>query len=55
MHMRRNYIVICGLSGSTVFFHIISQTVRFSLIKIMKRKICVLIFVKILPENFVFT
>jgi len=24
-----HYIVICGLSGSTIFLHIISQTVRF--------------------------
>jgi hypothetical protein len=28
--MRVSHIVICGLSGSKVFFHIISQMARFS-------------------------
>ena len=27
--MRRSHIVICGLSGTTVFFHIMSQMARF--------------------------
>jgi hypothetical protein len=42
MHMRR--IVICGLSGSTIFFHSISQTAKVSKEKDIEHKMCVLIF-----------
>ena len=40
----QHYITICGLSGSTIFFHIISKWHDYWKKKIMEYKICVLIF-----------
>ena len=41
---RMRHIVICSLSGSTVFFHITSQTARFGRGEVIEHKMCVLIF-----------
>ena len=41
--MRMRHIVICGLPGSTIFFHL-SQRAGFSEKKIIEQKMCALIF-----------
>jgi hypothetical protein len=43
-HATRRHIAICGLSGSTKLFGIISQTARFSEKKVTEHKMYVLIF-----------
>ena len=49
------YTVICGLSGSTIFFHIIAQTVQHSGKKVIEHKKYMFWFsVQILPEHFSF-
>jgi tRNA A22 N-methylase len=44
MHVR--YTVICGLSGCTIFFHIISKRHDFRKKKVIEYKMSVLIFVQ---------
>jgi len=49
--MRTSHIFISGLPGSTIFFHIISQTAGFSKKKLLNAK-CVLIISQLLSETF---
>jgi hypothetical protein len=49
--MGMRHIVICGLSGSTVFSHIISQTAQLSK-NVIEHKMSVLICSKILSETY---
>jgi hypothetical protein len=49
MHMR--HIAICCLPASIIFFHIISQTARFSGKKVMEHKTYVLIFCRTFVGN----
>ena len=46
------YILICRMSDSTIFFHIISQTERFYEKIIIENSMCVLTFSRILTETF---
>jgi hypothetical protein len=50
--MRRRWFVISGLIGSTISFHTVSQTARFSGGKKLMDKKCVLIFLQRLSASF---
>ena len=50
MHMR--HIVICGLSASTISFHIISKTARIFEKKLIEQKMWDLIFPTNLSETY---
>ena len=51
--MRMRHTVISGLPGSTVFFHIISQTAWFSKKKLLNTKCVFWLSVQLLTETFV--
>jgi hypothetical protein len=47
-------IVVCGLAGCTIFFHIISQTAQFT-VKDIERKMSVLFSLQLCLKNFSFS
>jgi hypothetical protein len=49
--MRLRHIAIRSLSGSTIYFHVISHTAEFRKL-VIEHKMCVLIFSKPLSETF---
>jgi hypothetical protein len=52
--MRLRHNVICGLPGFTIYFHLISQTARFSKTKVIEQKMCVVMFYAKLSKHFSF-
>jgi len=51
--MRIRHIAICGLSGCAIFFHIITQTARFSVKKqVIEYKMCFGFIYKLFPKHF---
>jgi hypothetical protein len=50
--MRVSHVVVCGLSGCTVFIHIISKTTRFSKKRILNTKCVFWMSLQILSETF---
>jgi ribulose-5-phosphate 4-epimerase/fuculose-1-phosphate aldolase len=51
--MRMRHIITCGPPRSTIFFHIISQTVRFSK-KVTEQKMCFDFLYNLRPKYFSF-